>query len=183
MPVAVPSDPTIRLRGLRRAEYERLIGLGAFEGERLELVGGVLIEMSPQGSRHAWVVERLGEVLAPLVGTYSVRQEKPFAASADSLPEPDIAVTPRSSPHAHPDRAELVIEVAETSRVVDLGEKARLYALAGVPRYWVVDLAASEVVVHADPNRDGYRSVVRHGPEARVAVLGVVVDLVDILPA
>ncbi len=90
--------PPGRIRPLRRAEYDKLIELGVFEeDEKIELLHGFLVAMSPQGTPHAAVGARLAEVLTRILGDRAhVRCQFPFAASEDSEPEPDIAVVPRA---------------------------------------------------------------------------------------
>jgi len=139
-----------RVRPLRRTEYDLMVGAGAFEGERLELLNGALVEMTPQGTRHSESVARLSRLLTrALPDQYVVRTHSPFAASDDSEPEPDLAVVPDEDYSArHPSTAFLIVEVADSSRAKDLGPKARLYAAAGAPEYWLVDLVDDVVVVH-----------------------------------
>ena len=105
------------LRPLRRVEYDQLITLGAFEGEKIELLDGALVHMTPTGTPHSSTVQRLTELLLPpLLGRASVRVQQPYAAGPFSEPEPDLAVVPLGEyDTAHPDRAYLVIEVAESS--------------------------------------------------------------------
>jgi Uma2 family endonuclease len=139
-----------RQRPLRREEYDRLVEQGCFEDERVELLHGVLITMSPQGPRHATVIENLTMLLVPAVlGRARVRVQSPLAASDDSEPEPDlIVVAPGPRPHGHPHTALLVVEVAETSLAKDRQIKAGIYATCGVPEYWVVNLPEDCVEVH-----------------------------------
>ena len=75
----------------------------------------------------------------------------------------------------------LVIEVAETSVRLDLVRKARIYAAAGVPTYWVVDLGRDLVHVHTEPTADGYASVTQHGPDDSLDAHGVTVTLRELL--
>jgi Uma2 family endonuclease len=147
-----------RIRGLRRVEYDRLVDLGVFEDEKIELLCGVLVEMSPQGTRHAAVGRRLTELLMFALGRRAmVGCQFPFAAGEFSEPEPDIAVTPRSDDESeHPARAFLIIEVAESSIRKDRGLKAAIYAAAGVPEYWVVDLNQNHIEIFTGPGPDGY---------------------------
>ena len=147
-------------RPLRRAEYDELVRIGAFDGERVELLYGTLVAMSPQDPRHMGPIERLTMLLAPvLAGRASVRVQGPFAAADDSEPEPDVAIVPVGDHRAaHPNRAHLVIEVAVSSLKKDRQVKAPLYALSGVAEYWVVDVAASVIHVYRQPTEDGYRS-------------------------
>lgn len=171
------------IRRLKRSEYHRLIAGGSFdEDSRVELLFGLLVEMSPQQSRHAGTVSELDELLKlRLSGRAKVRVQLPFAASDVSEPEPDIAVVPRGTYFdAHPDVAHLVIEVADTSLHKDRTIKATLYAEAGVPEYWVVDLTARLVEVYRRPEDGRYTSMTtyRSGetvcleqfPEVEVAV-------------
>src|ERR1041384_5574031 len=104
-----------RRRPLRRAEYERMIDAGLFRDERVELIEGVIVEMSRQISPHAAAIQMLTQLLMPhLVGRAGVRVQLPLVAGDDSLPEPDLTlVEPRYFRDAHPDRAFLVIEVAD----------------------------------------------------------------------
>ncbi len=177
------------IRPLRRAEYDRLVAAGAFTGERVELVRGRLIRMSPQGALHAWVVSSfLDALLPPLLGRAKVLCQSPLAL-LDDEPEPDLAVVPRPADGALaplPDTAHLVIEMADSSLNYDLKVKARLYAEAGVPEYWLVDVRARRVLVHRGPAADGYESITEAGPEGVLQVPGfedVKVELATVLPA
>lgn len=159
-----------------RPEYERLVEEGILgEDDPVELVDGRVVVMSPERSRHVAAIDLGAEALRRVFGPgWTVRVQHPLALGTRSEPEPDLAVV-RGSPldyaDAHPREAALVVEVAETSLTYDLGEKARLYAGAGVEDYWVVDLVHGRVVVHRDPGSSGYRSVVRHAPGAVLAPL------------
>jgi Uma2 family endonuclease len=142
-----------RLRPIRRTDFERMVEQGLFRDERIELLQGVLVEMSPQGTRHAATIQRLNsKLLPPLVGRAEVRPQLPLAVSQDSLPEPDFAVVATGNyDRAHPTTAFLVVEVAESSLNKDRLVKAALYAAAGIEEYWIVDLAAGLIEVHTEP--------------------------------
>jgi Uma2 family endonuclease len=144
---------------------------GLFEGRRVELLEGEVIEMTPQGSRHAsavaLVVERLVRALSP---SFSVRPQLPLALDDRSEPEPDVAVCrpdARSYADAHPspEQVVLLVEVADTSLPYDRDRKARAYARAGVPTLWIVDLGERAVVVLNEPDRDR----ARYGRQERLA--------------
>lgn len=146
-------DPEViapeRVRPLRRAEYDQLVAGGAFEDERLELLAGRLVTMSPLGSRCAEVVNRLTEAFVGLQGRARVRVQLPFAATEDSEPEPDVALVPPGNyGREHPACAYLVIEVADSSARRDLELKLPIYQAGAVDEYWVVDLASRQVIVH-----------------------------------
>jgi Uma2 family endonuclease len=153
------------LRIIRRDDYERMVEAGLFEGERIELVRGALVAMSPQGTRHAHVISGLMTLLFERLGRRAVmRCQMPFAAGADSVPEPDIAVVPAMDYSTFiPERAHLIIEVADSSLRKDRILKADLYAEAGVPEYWLVDLAHDLIEV---------RTLPADGKYARTDVLG-----------
>jgi Uma2 family endonuclease len=159
-----------RARPLFRREYDRLVELGVFEDQRVELLGGVLVEMSPQGTAHSSAVTVLARRLIQQLDERAVvRVQMPFAASDVSEPEPDVAVVPSQSyARAHPSEAYLLVEVCDSSAAKDHGLKARLYAAAGVPEYWVVDVSTQSVTVHNEPTPDGYRTTRSFGPDARI---------------
>ena len=147
-----------RQRRLTRAEYERAVDAGLFRGEHVELIHGIVVRMSPRKDAHATVVQILTRLLMPaLVGRADVRVQTPFAASDDSMPEPDLAVVAVARFNdPHPRTAHLIIEVAETSLAEDRSEKAELYASANVPECWIVNIPDRIVEVHTEPSRGAY---------------------------
>ncbi len=150
-------QPGYVVRPLRRAEYERLVEAGAFESERVELLEGFLVEMSPQKAPHASAIEVLAELLyAARQPGQKVRVQLPLALGDDSEPEPDLCVVPAADHREHhPSQALLVIEVAESSLVKDR-RKAAIYARAGVPEYWLVDVENQRVEVRTQPEGGAY---------------------------
>jgi Uma2 family endonuclease len=167
-------------------DYERLVELGAFEGERVEFLYGTIVEMSPHGPPHDSAIEELTEILVTaLVGRARVRVQSAFAASDGSEPEPDVAVVPPGDYHrVHPTEAWLIVEVAETSLKKDRGLKAQLYAESGVPEYWVVNIPDQMVEVHTDivggaytritPYRSGDTITPKRFPDVKIPVAGVI---------
>jgi Uma2 family endonuclease len=153
-----PTPSEQRFRPLRRVEYDQLVELGAFQGEHIELLEGVLVPMSPIGPPHGSSIQKLNALLVPvLAGRAAVRIQSPFAALELSEPEPDVTVVPLGEyADAHPDRAHLIIEVAESSLSVDRGIKQRLYAACGVPEYWIVNLVERRVEVYTEPREGAY---------------------------
>ena len=153
------------IRPLKRREYDRLVELGVFENERIELLRGQLVTMSPQGEPHASITARLGRKLSrDLDETFEVRQHSPFAASDDSEPEPDISVSrARKRGFYHPSRALLLIEVSESSLRIDRDIKAAIYAENGAAEYWIVDIRAHAVWVFTKPIAGVYRGVAKLG--------------------
>jgi Uma2 family endonuclease len=156
----------IRRRRFTVDEYLRMGEAGVFhEDDRIELLQGEVVEMTPVGKQHAAVVSRLNNLLAPaVVGRAIVRVQDPVVVAPTSVPEPDIAVVRfrsdfYSSGHPAARDVLLVVEVSDTSIVDDMGLKARLYAEAGIAEYWVVDIARRRLLVHTDPGGGGYQSV------------------------
>jgi Uma2 family endonuclease len=126
------------------------------EDEHVELLDGVLIAMTPQNPPHARAIQRLNHLFTrALPDEFTVLPQLPLTLAEDSEPEPDLAVVrsedARSSEH-HPRTALLVVEVAADSLARDRGAKAALYARAGIPEYWVVNLADRAIEVHRDPD-------------------------------
>jgi len=162
----MPSPNIDQFRPLYRAEYDQLIALGSFQDEKIELIDGALVRMSPIGPPHTEAVDRLTELLVlALAGKARVRVQGPFAASELSEPEPDLSVLPLADySAAHPEHAHLIIEVAESSLKRDRGRKARLYAECGVREYWVVNLIERVVEVHRDHAQGEYRQITVHAP-------------------
>lgn len=155
-----------RIRPLFRDEYDKLAALGAFDDERLELLEGALVEMSPPGPPHSSTVDKLNMLFAPaLVGRAIVRVQGPFAAENISEPEPDVMVIRLGDyTRGHPEQALLVIEVSESSLRKDRGVKQRIYARNGAQDYWIVNLVERVIEVYREPQGEGYTLVQRFAP-------------------
>lgn len=151
-----------RVRPLKRAEYEALVEAGYLADERVELLRGVLVEMSPQGHAHARVTAWFArELILALGRRFDVRSHSPFAATDDSEPEPDVSVSSHRRDGKHPARARLLIEVSDSSLRKDRRLKTEIYAEAGVPEYWIVDVRHRVVEVLTDPTPTGYATTIR----------------------
>lgn len=161
------------IRPLRRVEYDQLAVLGAFEDERIELLDGEMVAMSPIGTRHDSAVQQLTELLVlALHGRASVRCQSSFAASEISEPQPDFSIVARGDYiEDHPSQASLIIEVAESSLAKDRGRKLRLYATCQVPEYWVVDLVERCIEVYRDPEGPSYARMDRYGRGQSIQML------------
>ena len=171
----VPSDVLSRYavprHRLTRKEYYRLGDAGVLgEDDRVELLEGQLVDMSPIGPRHALAIDALNELLVLAVaGRAGVRIQNPVGLDDLSEPQPDITVVRRpwqGYPNSHPQPGDvlLLVEVADSSLGFDSGPKLELYARAGIREYWIVDLTSDSVLVHRDPRGAGYQSVTRKQP-------------------
>ncbi|BAC90605.1 Uma2 family endonuclease [Gloeobacter violaceus] len=161
------------------AEYHRILEAGVFGlDENIELLQGRILSMPPQGPLHAAVVRRLLQALLAL--GYPLGQllsEQPIALSADSEPVPDVFLVEPDPEgldyeggHPTPDRVLLVIEVAASTLAADLSIKARAYAAAGIPRYWVVDVENARLYEHTLPVAEGYANVVVRNRQESLAL-------------
>ena len=162
----------VRTRRFSVEEYHQMVRAGILkEDDRVELIEGEIIEMTPIGPRHSFCVARLTDHFAvSLHGLAVVWAQSPIRLSPDSEPQPDVAVirpplTRYADTHPGPDDVLLVIEVADTTVDHDRARKIPLYARAGIPDTWLVNLPAEAIEVHRDPAQDRYRDVrmVRHG--------------------
>jgi Uma2 family endonuclease len=177
----------VRLRKWTREEYDRLVAAGVLgEDERVQLVEGEILEMSPQSAAHATAVCLVEEALRRTLGEgFVVRVQLPLALGPESEPEPDVAVVrggPRDYRDRHPTGEEtvLVVEVAESTWRFDRERKGKVYAEAGVGEYWILSLEERVLEVYRGPGGGGYREELRYGegdavvplarPEARVEV-------------
>jgi Uma2 family endonuclease len=148
------------------ADFHRMAEAGILGGDdRVELIDGEIVEMTPIGSRHAACVDRLAQLFFEQVGRRAiVRVQSPIRLGEHSEPQPDVTLL-RPHPdfyaasHPRPEDVLLVVEVAETSAQLDRAVKAPLYARAGIPELWLVDLEAEAIVVHRLASSEGYRDV------------------------
>ena len=186
----------LTVRRWRRVEYDRLVELGAFDGDAIELVGGQLIVAEPQSSYHAGGIRAVDYALrAVLPAGWVVSVQSPVSLDDESEPEPDVVVVPGRLAdywHVHPTRPALAVEVAESSLAFDRRDKGSLYARAGIPDYWIVNLGERVLEVYRESRPDpsapygwSYRSVVGLTPPAVVALAAVSaarIAVADLLP-
>ena len=155
-------------------EYYRMAEVGLLKpDERVELIDGEIVKMTPIGPRHSGHVEQLADVFSRALGsTVHIRVQNPVRLGDRAEPEPDVMVLRRSSDfyksrHPTPADVYLLVEVADSSLVYDRQTKVPLYARHGVPEVWLVNLVEGHIAVYRDPAADGYRSIriVRPGEE------------------
>jgi Uma2 family endonuclease len=181
----------LTLRRWRRVEYERLVDLGAFDGDPVELLGGQLIVAEPKGSPHATAVGMAMDAFrACLPPGWIVRVQDPLALDDESAPEPDVAIVRGLRAdyyHTHPAEPALVIEVAESSLTFDRVQKGSLYARAGITDYWIVNLVDRVLEIYRQPGVDAaapygsrFLSVQRLTPPDVVAPLAIAVPAIAV---
>jgi len=146
-----------RQRRLSVGDYQRMIGAGILdEDDHVELLEGVIVEMTPQGPKHAKLIQRLCDpTFAQVPPDQVVRCQLPLTLGRDSEPEPDVSIVRRAdadSDTSHPTTASLVFEVAGESLPKDRLAKSALYAGAGIPEYVIVNAEQDCLEVHRDPD-------------------------------
>jgi Uma2 family endonuclease len=188
--VAVELDLS-QLHRLSADEYHRILEAGGFdEDARVELLGGLLVAMSPKTRAHENAVAWLARWLMQAVDfdVFEVRVASPLTLG-DSEPEPDLAVIALNAPRPyHPATATLIVEVAVSSLRRDLGTKTELYARAGVPEYWVLALDQRRLIVRRDvrPDVGEYAQSIEFDESTRVSCAAVALPelaITDVLAA
>jgi Uma2 family endonuclease len=192
----MPETP-VPMKRWKRVEYERLVDCGIFEpGDRIELIDGLLLVSEPQSSPHYTAIQLVEQALTRAFGEgWTVRSQAPIALDDASEPEPDVAVVRggiRDFATAHPIDPVLVVEVSLSSLAFDREHKASLYARAGRPEYWIVNLVDRVLEVRREPAPEpsapygwDYAFVDVLGPTERASALGapgVQIPVGDLLP-
>jgi len=140
------------------SEYRKMAEFGFFEGKRVELVKGEIIEMSPMKSAHATAVRLLVELLGSVFGKgFVVDSQLPLSLGKINEPEPDIAVVEgsvRDFAIEHPKTATLIVEISDSTLRFDRKEKAELYAENNIGEYWILNLRERCLEVYRHPVKD-----------------------------
>jgi Uma2 family endonuclease len=172
-------------------DYHRLADVGILtEDDRVELIDGEIIKMSPIGSRHVGCVNRLNAVLSQRAGSLAiVSVRNPIHIDEYTEPEPDIALLRQRSDFysnslAVPEDVLLIIEVADTSLEYDRTVKLATYARAGIPEVWIVDLEGEGIEAWSEPVNRVYQIVRRAGRGRELIpekILGATVRVDEVL--
>ena len=175
-----PTEVPVRRRLFTADEYHRLGEVGILRREdRVELVEGDIVLMSPIGTRHAACVDRLNVLMQRLFGDRAiVRVQGPVRLNPYSEPQPDLTVLKSRADFyasAHPQGIDimLAIEVADTSLRYDRDVKGRLYARTAIAEFWLIDLQDESIEVFRQPQADGYAfsRAVERGERLSIAAL------------
>lgn len=159
-------------------EYHKMGEAGIFhEDDRVELMDGEVLEMSPIGWRHIWCVRQLNRILSRFADRltanderYEVAVQDPFVLGEYGEPQPDLVLLRNPPVGRLPgfEEVALAVEVANTSLAYDREIKLPHYAEAGIPEAWLADLTSDRVEVHSEPGPEGYRKTVRFARGERV---------------
>jgi Uma2 family endonuclease len=161
-------------------EYHYFIEQGVFQPEeRLELIEGELIEMSPIGKRHAGSVDFIADLLRRFLGEKAiVRVQNPIVLDDFSEPQPDVCLLKRREDFYRQTNATakdvlLAIEVADTTVKYDRDVKFPRYAANGIAEAWLIDLENDRVEIHSEPTAFGYSlvKILHRGQTAESTVL------------
>lgn len=148
-------------------EFDRVVEVGLFANQRVELIDGEVLEMSPMNDPHAQAIKLANYVLLRVFPAerFTVQVQCPMRLGDESRPEPDLAVVsgPARAQTKHPATALLVVEISDTTLDFDRSHKAALYARHQIAEYWIVNLPERTLEVHRDPVTDenGSRYVYR----------------------
>lgn len=174
------------IRGLSRDEFERL-HLDLVDDERVELLRGQIVTIKPPGEQHTRIAAWFHKALLRALGfdeRFDVRGHSPFAATPDSVPQPDVQVIEHDARRSRlPRAALLVIEVSVSSRYRDHVIKPPIYAEGDVPEYWIVNAKARtiDVLTRASPMGYQERTTLRIGQMLRpVALPGIEIPVADV---
>ncbi len=170
-------------------DYHKMAEAGVFApDERVELLGGKVHSIPPLSGKHIVIGSRLGEVLIhTFTPNYSIDIQSPFILSKESEPEPDAMVVKRYHLGDEPEKASaadvyLVVEVSDTTLSYDVNDKLPLYASAGIPEVWIIDVNRNRIAQYHTPVGDAYtRTVLYHSYDTIMTTLGIEVQAGDIL--
>lgn len=186
---ALPAE--VRRHRFDAEEYHKMLEVGLLsEDDRVELIRGEILDMTPIGARHLACVTRLNHILVEQArGRYFVSVQNPVGAVDDSEPQPDFSLLrrlPEPEADGPPSREDtlVVIEVSDTTLTYDRTVKLPLYAETGIPEAWIVDLQNKKIEVYTEPSPEGYRvmRVFAAGEEARSATVeGLSVAVEEVL--
>lgn len=170
-----PESPTPHRYRLTVTEYHRLGKHRIFdEDSRIELIEGDLIAMPPIGGQHAGHLDRIAQPIFRQITQGIVRIQSPIRLNDCSEPEPDLTILRYRDnfyTRAHPTPADvlLIIEIADSTLRYDQDIKVPLYAKAGIPEVWLLDLINRRVAIYRYPSTDGYRQIQFPAPDEQIS--------------
>lgn len=194
LPSPTIAEEVLLRKRFTRDEVQQMMALGLFEGKRYELIDGDLIGKMGQNPPHANGVRRLHRALVAVFGIGRVQAQLPIEAGPQdsewNMPEPDLAVLQAQDDNAfekrHPRGDELVLaaEVSDTTVRHDSTSKRDLYARAGVPEYWVLDINSGLLRIHRYLRDGVYEEIADHDETAVIRASGapgIDIPVVDLL--
>ncbi len=168
-----------------------MTGVGLFAGQRYELIDGDLIDKMGQNPPHAGAIQLLLDLLFETFGPRRVRVQAPLEVAVSdrkyNFPEPDLSILADSKfafgkRHPRGDETLLVVEVSDSTLKGDSILKRDLYARAGVPQYWVLNIKGRKLVVHRKPKQGKYTEIITLTARESVTIGGRSLRIADMLP-
>ncbi len=164
IPVHIEPELILNQRSWTLEEYEAMISAGVLgDQDRVELLFGKIVDMSPIGVSHAYHVQEMNKFMVlNFDGRFVGRQGQPVAFPLHSMPEPDYVLAKR---HKHryrdrrpgPEDIELIVEVSDSTLGRDRGSKMKLYAAYGIKEYWILNLIDRQLELYTEPTEtEGY---------------------------
>ena len=151
-------NESVKVHLWTRDEYYKMAELGFFDGKRVELIEGEIIEMSPMKSLHATVIRLVLEVMKNVFAKgYIIDSQLPMSFNKNTEPEPDVAIVKgeiKDFTQAHPKTAELIIEISDATLRYDRMKKASLYAKNKIQDYWILNVKDKRLEVYRRPIKD-----------------------------
>ncbi|MGK7899024.1 MAG: Uma2 family endonuclease [Xenococcus sp. (in: cyanobacteria)] len=148
-------------------EWHKLVESGLIEGKPVELLEGEIIEMSPEGIPHSYTNDSVVKYLRKILeGLADVKESHPITLD-NSEPEPDIAIvrlpeTIYRNHHPYPKDIYWLVEISNKTLRTDLEQKSKIYARNRISEYWVIDLVNKKLIVHTQPNNEGYAQIIEY---------------------
>jgi Uma2 family endonuclease len=165
-------------------QYHRMIETGILVNCRVELLNGLITEMTPEGPLHSEAITDIQELLTLRISQQAkIRTDRPITLPNGSEPIPDIALVKRQryrDRHPGPEDIYLLIEFAKATLAQDREDKRLIYAHAGVPEYWVVNLVDQELLVYRDPQAGDYTNCQVLGSGEAIAPLAFAQVLIQV---
>ncbi|MBC8142977.1 MAG: Uma2 family endonuclease [Armatimonadetes bacterium] len=178
MPQTITAPPAPALPNLIKWDadsYENLYSMGLLEHGKYELLEGDIVQKMAIKNAHALIVTLLFSYLLRFCTPRTLRSAFTLAVGVRSEPEPDFAVLFTESPtltergYVQPDNVRLVVEVGDSTVASDISTKSAIYAGAGIPEYWVIDVTGRRLLVHTAPVAGAYSSVLEYDETESVA--------------
>jgi Uma2 family endonuclease len=168
----IQRQQTVKKHRFTVEEFHKMGEAGIFgEDERVELIDGEVVEMSPMGWRHIWRVNALNMFLTSMAqGRYLVSVQNSLVVDEHGEPQPDLVLIKEPPPGRLPNTGDalVAVEVSDTTLAFDKNIKLPRYAAAGIPEVWISGLQTETIEVHSTPTPDGYRKTIRYGRADRL---------------
>lgn len=183
-------DAILKRKRITVSDYHRMVEVGILApDERIELIHGELIEMSPSGPLHNSIITRMHRFLQKKLGDrILIFAQSPISISTHSEPEPDLAIVQwqadfYAAKHPEPKDIHWLVEVSDTSLTKDEVVKAPLYASAGIPVLWMVNIPSHQLEVFVRPSELGYQQhqVFQVTDQIQLPNSGIVVPIMELI--